>query len=287
MDQLNLLGKLDKVAGVCRRLGLPNLPPVGKRILKTFIPDHLSVNVDGFAVNASIEHRSYLDALRKGEVENFMTRLFSSVIRPGMTVLDVGAFVGWYALLAARQVGPLGKVYAFEADPRNYQLLVENLWRNKLDERVVPVPKAVSNDAGTKSFFLHGGDQSRSSLIATDARAEQIVVETIVLDEFFGTGLKPDIIKMDIEGGEIHALNGMDRLLAPVDRDVKMFVECNPGSLRLAGGSGSALVARLRELGFNLFIIDESKRGLAPLDSRIENAKYVNLYCTRPSSFAP
>jgi len=286
MDQLDFLGKLDKVAGVCRRLGMPNLPPVGKRILKTFIPDNLSVNVDGFAVNASIEHRSYLDALRKGEVENFMTKLFSSVVRPGMTVLDIGAFVGWYALLAARQVGPSGKVYGFEADPRNYCLLVENLRRNKLDGWVVPVPKAVAGGSGTRAFFLHGGDQSRSSLIATDARAQRLVVETVVLDEFFGAGLNPDIIKMDIEGGEMDALNGMDRLLAPRDRDVKMFVECNPQSLRLAGASGQQLVTRLRELGFNLFIIDETSRSLAPLDSRIEKAKFVNLYCTRASSLA-
>ena len=281
MDQLSLLEKLDQLAGVCRRLGLPNLPPVGKRILKPLIPTQLSVNVDGFALNASIEHRHYLDALRKGEVESFMAKLFSSVIRPEMMVLDVGAFVGWYALLAARQVGPLGKVYAFEADPRNYQLLTENLWRNKLDERVIPVAKAVSDDAGASAFFLHGGDQSRSSLIPTDPQAKKIVVETVVLDDFFGPAMKPDVIKMDIEGGEIRALNGMKRLLAPADRSLKLFVECNPLSLGLAGGSGPALVALLRELGFNLFIIDESNRCLAPLDSRVENAKYVNLYCTR------
>lgn len=281
MDQLSLLEKLDKMAGVCRRLGLGNLPPMGKRILKPFIADHLSVNVDGFAVNASIEARRYLDALRKGEVECFMAKLFCSVIRPEMTVLDVGAFVGWYALMAARQVGPRGKVYAFEADPRNFQLLTENLCCNKLDQRVVPVAKAVSDAAGAKAFFLHGGDQSRSSLIPTDPQAKKILVETVVLDDFFGASVKPNVIKMDIEGGEIHALNGMKRLLSLRNRGLKLFIECNPDSLRLASASGPELVSRLRELDFNPFIVDEAKRCLAPLDSRIENAKFVNLYCTR------
>ena len=104
-----------------------------------------------------------------------------------------------------------------------------------------------------------------------------------MLDDFFGPAMKPDVIKMDIEGGEIRALNGMKRLLSPAERSLKLFVECNPQSLRLAGGSGPALVALLRELGFNIFIIDESSRCLAPLDSRIEKAKYVNLYGSRDS----
>src|SRR6266498_913451 len=222
MDQLSLLTKLDRVAGACRRLGLSALPPAGKRLLQPLMPGGVSVTVDGFEVIASIEHRHYLAALRKDEVESLMARLFARVIGPGMTVIDIGAFVGWYTLLAARQVGPYGKVYAFEPDPRNYALLSENLLRNKLHERVVVIPKAVSDDAGARTFFLHGAD-----------------------------------------------------------RNVKLFIECNPSSLRLAGNSPDALIAKLDELGFEILMIDESNRRLAALDSRVETAKYVNLYCTR------
>jgi FkbM family methyltransferase len=210
-----------------------------------------------------------------------MARLFARVIGPGMTVIDVGAFVGWYTLLAARQVGPYGKVYAFEPDPRNYALLSENLLRNKLHERVVVIPKAVCDDTGARTFFLHGGDQSRSSLIPSDFPAQKVTVETVVLDDFFGPVMKPDVIKIDIEGGEILALNGMERILSCADRRVKLFIECNPSSLRLAGNSSDALIAKLDELGFEVLMIDELSRRLAPLDSRVETAKYVNLYCTR------
>jgi hypothetical protein len=86
---------------------------------------------------------------------------------------------------------------------------------------------------------------------------------------------------MDIEGGEVHALRGMGEILARAGRSVKLFVECNPASLRFAGESAPSLLAELRRLDFTIFMIDEVNRGLKPVDSRIETAKYVNLYCIR------
>lgn len=281
MDPMALLEKLDRFAGVCRRWGLAGLPPAGKNLLKPLIGNRLSVRVEGFAVTASLEHRHYLQALRRDEIESLMARLFSGVIRPGMVVLDIGAFVGWYTLLAARRVGAQGKVYAFEPDPRNYELLGENLRLNQIDSRVTCLPWAVSDEAGVQPFFLHGGDQSRSSLIPAGGGHETTAVNSVVLDDFLDRGLQIDVVKMDIEGGEVHALRGMGEILARAGRSVKLFVECNPASLRFAGESAPSLLAELRRLDFTIFMIDEVNRGLKPVDSRIETAKYVNLYCIR------
>ena len=281
MDPMALLEKLDRFAGVCRRWGLAGLPPAGKNLLKPLIGNRLSVCVEGFTVTASVEHRHYLQALRRDEIESLMARLFSGVIRPGMVVLDIGAFVGWYTLVAARQVGAQGKVYAFEPDPRNYELLGENLRLNQIDSRVTCLPWAVSDEAGVQPFFLHGGDQSRSSLIPSGGGHETTVVNSVVLDDFLDRGLQIDVVKMDIEGGEVHALRGMGEILARAGRSVKLFVECNPASLRFAGESAPSLLAELRRLDFTIFMIDEVNRGLKPVDSRIETAKYVNLYCIR------
>lgn len=281
MDQMTLLEKLDRVAGVCRRLGLAGLPPAGKNLLKPLFGNRLSVRVEGFAITASLEHRHYLQALRRGKIESLMARLFGSVIHPGMVVLDIGAFVGWYTLLAARQVGAQGKVYAFEPDPRNFDLLGENLRLNRVDSRVICLPRAVSDEAGVQPFFLHGGDQSRSSLIPSGGGHESTTATTVVLDDFFDRGIKIDVVKMDIEGGEVHALRGMAETLARAGRSVKLFVECNPNSLRFAGESSQSLIAELRQLDFTIFLIDEANRGLKRVDSRVETAKYVNLYCLR------
>lgn len=281
IDQITLLEKLDKFAGVCRRFGLSGLPPAGKSFLKPLIGNRLSVRVDGFDITASMEHHHYLQALRRGDIESLMAHLFASVIRRGMVVLDIGAFVGWHTLLAARQVGEHGKVYAFEPDPHNYELLNENLRLNQVDSRVVRSLRAVSDKTGEQRLFLHGGDQSRRSLIPSGGVDNSTSVTTVVLDEFLNRDLQVDVIKMDIEGGEVNALRGMRETLARAAPTLKLFVVCNPGSMQDAGESAESLLAELRRLDFSIFMIDEVKSGLKPVDSTIETAKSVNLFCSR------
>lgn len=280
IDQITLLEKIDKVAAVCRRFGLSGLPPAGKNFLKPLFGDRISVRVEGLDISASLEHRRYLQALRRGEVESLTTNLFACVIRPGMVVVDIGAFVGWYTLLAARQVGERGKVYAFEPDPRNYELLSENLRVNQLDSQVICLPQAVADRAGFQRFF-HGADRRRGSLIPSIDEETSTMVPTVVLDEIFDRSLQVDVVKLDVDGGEVHALRGMRETLTRAAPTVKLFVECNPESLRYAGESAQSLVAELRELGFAVFVIDEVRPGLKPVDSAIESAMHVNLFCIR------
>jgi FkbM family methyltransferase len=280
IDQITLLEQIDKVAAVCRKFGLSGLSPAGKNLLKPLFGDRISVHVEGLDISASLEHRHYLQSLRRGGVESLTTNLFACVIRPGMVVLDIGAFVGWYTLVAARQVGERGKVYAFEPDPRNYSLLSENLRVNQLDSQVIRLPKAVSNQAGVQRLF-RGGDASQSSLIPSSGDETSIMVPTVVLDEILDRSLQVDVIKLDVDGGEVNALRGMRKTLTRAAPTVKLFVECNPGSLQVAGESAQSLAAELCELGFAIFMIDETRPGLKPVDSTIETAAHVNLFCIR------
>jgi FkbM family methyltransferase len=281
VNRLSLLEKLDQLAGLCRRAGLSGLPAAGKTLLKPVFGSRLSVKVDGFAVSASLEHRHYLNALRCGAVESAMVRLFAEAIQPGMVVLDIGAFVGWYTLVAARRVGAGGMVFGFEPDPRNYALLRRNLRSNRFDGGVIAVPKAVAERRGVATFFLHGGDQSRSSLIASTEAQPTTLVGTVVIDDFLSPDIKVDIVKIDIEGGELRALKGMRETLQRAGRSVKLFVECNPAALRWAGESPQSLLSELAQLGFTSWLIDELDGRVKPLDGRVESAKYVNLYCVR------
>jgi hypothetical protein len=86
---------------------------------------------------------------------------------------------------------------------------------------------------------------------------------------------------MDIEGGEVNALRGMRETLTSADRTVKLFIECNPGSLQFAGESAQSLLGELRQLEFAMFMIDEVCRGLKPVNSTVETGKYINLFCVR------
>lgn len=273
------------VAATSERLGL-RLEGLWLRILPLLTRDYLWVKADGLHVYGSTHYQRFLYRLMRGSFEPFSVQLFKQAMEPGMVVLDIGAYIGYYSLLAARGVGSPGKVYAFECDPKNYRFLLHNLKLNELGADVELVRKAVAHQAGAKPLFVYRGDASQNSLWYRRGGGTAIEVECTTVDEVLGE--RPaHVIKMDIEGGEIHALKGMEKTLRNSD-EVTMFVECHPHALSSAGGSAEILLARLEELGFRIQVIDESERRLRPAselmykDPRGENKKYaVNLYCRK------
>ena len=82
-----------------------------------------------------VAFRSYIRSRGK---EKLTTQLFKEVVKGGYTVLDIGANIGYFTLLAARLVGKKGKVYAFEPEPRNYSMLLRNVTLNEYEN--VPGP---------------------------------------------------------------------------------------------------------------------------------------------------
>ena len=202
-----------------------------------------------------------------------------------MVVLDIGAYIGHFALQAARFVGPEGRVFAFECHPVTFRFLQHNIAINKRHETVVAVQKAVAHQSGVMPFFLRGADKTLSSLWQSHRADETVEVEATSIDEMFADE-QIDVIKLDVEGGEIQALRGMERTLARAKKLV-LFVECNPSALAAAGGSVVALLECLQ--GFDdVRVIHERPKALsADLDElfaaeRAASKKYfVNLYCTK------
>jgi hypothetical protein len=141
-----------------------------------------------------------------------------------------------------------------------------------------------------QTFLIHEGDRSRSSLFWREGNVREMTVECVRLDEFidefFGDETRViDLIKMDIEGGEFQALEGMERTLASSSSMV-MFVECSPKALRAAGGDVRQLVEILENYGFVVQVIDEQGMRLKNLTSKIETVKYINLFCKRGDLYA-
>ena len=255
------------------------------RFLPHLTRDYLWVTVDGFRLFGSVAHQKILNQLLKGSYERVTRQLFREAVGPGMHVLDIGAHVGYYTLVAAREAGTQGRVHAFECDPRSYRFLCHNVKINVPRANVVTVPRAVAGRPGTRAFFLHG-EAGGSSLWSRRGDETSIEVEATTVDDILG-GEAAHVIKMDIEGAELGALEGMERTLASSPSPV-LFVECNPRALAAAGGSSRALLERLAALGFRVQIIDESRRALRPVNDELfvvelqENRKYyVNLYCVK------
>lgn len=142
-------------------------------------------------------------------------------IRSGMTVFDVGANIGYISLMAARLNQPDGMVFAFEALPANIERLNRNVALNQLEGRIQVAHNAVVDASGEVTFFMHrsGAMGKAQGSAGRDENYEETVrVPGLALDDFvFGKEKpEPDLIKLDIEGGEGMALRGMARILKEI-----------------------------------------------------------------------
>jgi FkbM family methyltransferase len=154
-----------------------------------------------------------------GTYESDLQTAIREFVKPGMTIFDIGANIGYITLLLANVAGAKGHVFAFEALPENLKRLQENITINNFDNRVTIISAAVA-DRSEKMRFLVGPSGGMGKLQGSAGRREVdypdcIEVQGICLDDFMSTDKQPfpDIIKIDIEGGEILALKGMHRML--------------------------------------------------------------------------
>jgi len=133
------------------------------------------------------------------------------VLKPGMTILDIGANIGYYVLIESGLIGD-GKIIAVEPVPSNVELLKKNLELNGVGN-VVVVPGAVSDRRGVQDFYL--SDMSNlGTFHATGSglkylSGEMMPVETWTVSEIAAEYGIPDLIRMDVEGHEVAILNGM------------------------------------------------------------------------------
>ena len=179
------------------------------------------------------------------------TRLLRQVIRPGQTVIDIGAHIGYFTRLAARQTGKSGRVIAFEADSENFKFLEHN---TKRFDNVVREQRAIGDTKGTISFYHVRGSTGCHSTVPQE-NSEHYEVPATTLDTYCSEhdiGVV-DVIKMDIEGGEWKALQGMSTILN--QEHLQLVFEYNPEALERAGIVPKEILALLHEHGFALYAL--------------------------------
>jgi FkbM family methyltransferase len=203
---------------------------------------------DMFVTGGSVGH----NLITKGIYEPRTSLLFSKVVKEGDVVVDFGAHIGYYTLLASKIVGKSGRVYSFEPEPENYKILLKNLKLNNA-LNVFPLQKAVSNKKGFLKLYLDENDSGRHTIIP-DKSKKSIVVECVVPDEFFKE--KIDVIKMDVEGAEYLVLLGMTRLINE-NKDIKIFVEFSPNRVKKTGYHPKAFIDMLFKFNFEIFNINK------------------------------
>jgi FkbM family methyltransferase len=223
----------------------------------------------------------------EGVHEKGTTYLFKNIVNEGMVVVDIGAYIGYYTLLAADRVGQEGKVFAFEPCPYSYSLLVKNINVNGYNN-VIPVQKAIVDRPGIADLFLDSENFGGHSLASTHNKKKSITVETTSLNEFFkNKEYLIDVIKMDVEGAEMAVLKGMNKIIEK-NRDLKIITEFDPLAMRRFGFSPKEFLKQLARYGFKLHIIKNHEApeptNVARIMKLCKVKGHINLFCEKKTT---
>ncbi len=218
-------------------------------------------------------------ALLLGAYEAYFAEVFRAELRQGMTVLDIGANLGYYSLIASKTAS---RVVAFEPEDENRALLGRTQSVNNRTNIIV-IDKGVSDSEGAGTLTIDPDNKGKHSLLPADGGVHVDITLTTVDATLEALGITDvGLIKMDIEGWEGHAFIGMQSLLARAHPTI-MF-EFAPMRIREAGKDGAVLLEYLWGLGYELWEIDEGAHQLVPLATHHELLKrlqkiddYVNI----------
>jgi FkbM family methyltransferase len=190
-------------------------------------------------------------------------------MQEGMTFVDVGANIGSHTLNAARLVGAAGSVFAFEADPDTYNLLVRNIELNGLTNIIVK-QTCVSDHVGTVSFYKHR-DSAKSSIVDRGEKLS-VTLPSEKLDNMVPAHTKIDILKVDVEGAELSVLAGARRLFQ--DQRPPSVVIIEVFDVRDSIDKSQGIRDILEGYGYRFYLFDG--RNLTPFSGNALNAFAVH-----------
>jgi len=247
------------------------------------------INVQGNKMYVNTEDTIGRILLIDRVMEIYTTKLFEKMIKKNMTVIDIGAHIGYFTLLLAKLVGTNGTVYAFEPEPSTYRFLCKNIKINGY-ANIIPIQKAVSNRCGENRLWINKIDSLASSFSrenpllflennsVVEGNIFSLEVETVTLDGFFEQNTrskKIDFMKIDVEGAEGRVIEGAKNILR--DNDLKIIMEFRPRTLRNLGTDPMELIEKFYKYGFKkIEFINERKQELEPITRIIKICKGEN-----------
>ena len=205
------------------------------------------------------------DLARQNIWEPFETDVFRRLCRPGDFVMDIGANIGWYAVLASKLIGREGRLTCFEPDAANRELLQRNIARCKDAPRTELRPEAVADSAGTMQLFLSDTNLGDHRLFDDGSQRASVAVTVTTLDKLLEHETRlPDLVKSDTQGSEARIIAGASSLFAKGWRPV-LLLEFWPFGLAGSGGNPMALWDALARAGYAMYEVSEARPRLTKL----------------------
>ena len=147
-----------------------------------------------------------------GQREEEHRQMLQKVLLPGMTVLDIGGNIGYYALMERNMIGPSGRIVAVEPSTENIEVFKKNVELNGF-ENIDVIHGAISDKDGDRSIFLsdfsnlhsfHARPEGENKMSGRTEEVPTYTVQSVMADHG-----NPDLIRMDVEGHEVEVFNGM------------------------------------------------------------------------------
>ena len=229
-----------------------------------------------------------LDLSINGVYGELDTKIIREEIHEGDIVIDVGANIGYYTLIFAQLVGSSGKVFAFEPESKNFEILKKNIEINNYPN-IVAEQKIVSDKSGIVKLFIaehgivgHRINQQKSS-------QKFIEVESIILDNYIkklNLDNKINFIKIDVEGSEPKVLEGAKEIMQKSNQ-LKIFTEFNREAVEEYGIEPKEMIDLLYRNGFKIYLPNykENKINLTNVNELLTSKETllenINLLCKK------
>ncbi len=212
--------------------------------------------------------------------------LIKQYVKKGDVVLDIGANVGKVSLLLARQVGETGKVFCFEPEENNFNLINKNISVNNFNN--VTVLKYAVTDKCEKTL-LKISDACTTHSVCTETDEPSQEIESISIDEYFKNFERIDFMKIDAEGSEPKVIRGMKETIAK-NPQLKFVIEYNARILESLNIDRMKYVDDLISLGFQIYDTMRDPLKLMPTNSlelfnyyNISDPHLTNIFCIKSS----
>jgi len=224
-----------------------------------------------------ISRKDGLGLLITPEHEQFEKNLIETAIKPGDSIMDLGAHIGYYTMIMAKKAGKEGRVYAFEPDPNNFKLLEKNIKANNYTNTTA-IRKAVSDMAGVTKLYLRGDGVSRR--LWDNEGNDYVEIEMTDLDSVF-KDKEFNFIKMDVEGCEGRAIKGMINILKR-SKPISLVMEFRPADIKEMGSDPLEALKILSDLGFKICNIEGGElKEVHDLKTICDDSVKTNLYCIK------